>query len=56
VIATIINSADKKETTLSIEDLPKLVESCRESKISIKELPIFGRSPLGEALFRVNNL
>ena len=55
VIATLINSADKKEATLSIEDLPKLVESCRESKISMNELPIFGRSPLGEALFRVHN-
>lgn len=55
VISTIVQDTEHNEITFPLEDLPKIIQYCRESNLSINELPIFGRSPMGETLARVSN-
>jgi uncharacterized protein YegL len=52
VLATIVQAAKDQEVILSLEDVIALLEACKEEKLSLEELPLFGASVMGQALAR----
>ena len=50
VLITIVQATKDKERTLSLQEVSMLLERRDEMSVPLRELPIFGPSPMGQAL------